>query len=289
MHFELDKILIDEILFHMENQKGQFFLDTQKVQVVSAENTGENDGRFISLPEWSPQNGYRIMERFTVSLKNPVVCHELFAALNKNKGVFRFFKNVLEQYPEIEKMWFRFKEQEMKNEIFAWYNSMREEWGLTPVGFEPEDNVSLIHEDFILREGKEADCEKASALHKLCIEEKKDDAVSAVFEAENPFVFPGDLCFVAESAGGEFSGFICALKNSSSLQIRQLEVKAEYRGMGLGKALLAKFLEKADGQNSVITIDLPAVMEYFSRSLHLEEFKPCSQRFFRKTRNNENL
>jgi len=284
MRFDLDNALTGEILFCMENQDGNFLLDTRENKVISTDNYdgGEDleDERFISIPDWTTNDGYRLMEKFTVNLKNPVVRQKLSAALNGKKKVFRAFKDILEQYHEIEKLWFVFKEKEMKNGISVWYNSLREEWGLAPLGVEPEDNSSLVLEDFVLREGKDSDLENAAALHKLCIDEKKDEPSFDVYERMNPFVFPGGLCFIAESASGEFSGFICAVKDAPSyLQIRLLEVKPEYRGLGLGKALLAKLLEKTQNCGFRITIDLPAGAGYFERSLHLENFKPSVQRF----------
>jgi len=289
MRFELDETLIGEILFCMEDQEGDFLLDTQEGQIVNIDNDDydeeldfDDDERFISLPEWGSHEGYRLMEHFTAGLKNPVARQELSVALNKNRGVFRYFKDVLDQYPEIAKLWFSYKEREMKREVLAWYNALREEWGLEPIGGEPEDTSSLVLEDFVLRDGIEGDREKAEALHKLCVEEYEDKETSAIFESMNPFIFPGDFSIIAETANSEFSGFICAVKDSQShLQIRQLEVKHEYRGMGLAKALLLKFLEKADEKKFTVTIDLPAGTEYFSRALHLEEFKPCVQRFIR--------
>ena len=282
MRFEMDNILTDEILFHMENQDGEFLLDTHEGKIID-KNDNEVDGeRFTALPEWSSSDGYRIMEKFTAGLKNPIARQELSAALNRNKGVFRSFKDTLEQYPEIEKLWFRFKEREMKNVVVNWYNALREEWGLEPLGAEPEDTSSLVLEDFVLKEGNEEEREKARALHKLCVEEREDKETFAIFEALNPFVFPGDFCVIAETANGDFSGFICAVNDSpSALKINALEVKGEYRGMGLAKALLSKLLEKADERKFTVTIDLPAGMEYFARALHLEEFKPCVQRFVR--------
>ena len=152
MRFELDNILTDEILFHMENQDGEFLLDTHEGKIID-KNDNEVDGEcFIALPEWSSSDGYRIMEKFTAGLKNPIARQELSSALNRNKGVFRSFKDTLEQYPEIEKLWFRFKEREMKNIVVNWYNALREEWGLEPIGAEPEDTSSLVLEDFVLRE-----------------------------------------------------------------------------------------------------------------------------------------
>jgi len=283
MRFELDEILTDEILFYMENQEGEFLLDTHEGQIIDINNNDydeepnfNDDERFVPLPEWGSQDGFHLMEHFTAGLKNPVVRHELSLALNKNKGVFRFFKNVIEQYPEVEKLWYKFKEQKMKSVVLSWYNALREEWGLQPIGSEPEDTSSLVLEDFILREGKETDYEKAAALHKLCVEELTCDAFESIDQCD----FSGGFFFTAETSNGDFSGFIYAVKDSC-LQIRQLEVKPEYRGLGIGKALLAKLLEKADEQKFVVTIDLPAGMEHFARALHLEEFKPCIQRFVR--------
>ncbi|MCL2243652.1 MAG: UPF0158 family protein [Treponema sp.] len=269
MRFELDKLLIDEILFFMENQDGDFRLDTQKGQIVDFNNIDfkhqledepdeesdfENDDRYISLPEWGSQDGYRMMEHFAAGLKSPVARHELSLALNNNKGVFRAFKNVIVQYPEIEKMWFKYKENEMKNEVIAWYNSLRETWGLEPVGSEPEDTSSLVLEDFVLREGE------------------------------------SDFSFIAETSDKEYAGAINASLNDSILKINNLEVNPEYRGLGLGKTLLAKLLEKADEKKLTVTIDLPSQSDFFSRSLHLEEFKPCMRRFIReKTEENWQL
>ena len=123
MRFELDNILIDDIIFHMENQDGDFVLDSQAGCVVDLfSNEYEDDPdteseRYIALPYWSSNDGYRLMEKFAGGLKNPVVRQELSNALNRNKGVFRAFRDVLEQYPETEKLWFNYKEREMKNEV----------------------------------------------------------------------------------------------------------------------------------------------------------------------------
>jgi len=284
MQFELDRILTDEILFYMENQNGEFLMDTQEAKVINIDKynlDGEHDyedkNRYIPLPQWDSNDGFRLMEKFVVELKNPVVRHELSAALNTKRGVFRSFKNVLEQYPETEKMWHNFKKRKMKDDVFTWYNALREEWGLEPVGGEPEDISGIILEDFIFREGKESDAPDISALHKICTDEINEFAKTGISETENRLNMLLDICLVAETASGEFCGYIHAVKNKAYLQITRLEVKHEYRGMGIGKTLLAKLLEKAAGQ--VVTFDLPSGCEYFSRTLHIENFKPVMQRF----------
>ena len=253
MRFELDDILTDEILFYMENQDSDFLLDSQEGHVVDIlcneyeEIPDTENGRYITLPEWSSQDGYHLMEKFAAMQKNPVLRQELSAALNRNRGVFRAFKSILEQYPEYEKKWFKFKEQEMKKEIIVWYNSLREEWGLEPIGIEPEDTSSLVLEDFIIKEKE-------------------------------------DFNFTVESSNGELAGTISANINASVLHTNNLDIKSEYRCMGLGKTLLSRLIEKAEKHGLDVTIDLPAEMDFFSRSLYLENFKPYMQRFIRQNK-----
>jgi len=260
MRFELDKTLIDDILFHMENQDGDFLLDIQEGFVINTNNIdsfdeeidySDND-RFISIPDWSSADGYRLMERFTASLKNPVLREELSNALNRNRGVFRAFRDALSQYPESEKQWYSFKDKEMEKEVIAWYNSLREEWGLEPIGSEPEDNTAVVLEDFLINEQLTMNNEKVK------------------------------VSFIAETANGDSAGLISAIIKDSILYIDKLSVETEYRGMGIGKILLAKMLEKADAQGLDVQIDLPAESEFFARALLLEEFKPVMQRFVRK-------
>jgi len=239
---------MDEILFFMENQDGKFALDCNEVCIVEVKNTGD-ENRYIALPQWDSRNGYRLMEKFASSVKNPVVRNELSIALNKNKGVFRAYRDILEQYPETEKMWQQFKKQKMKNEIVCWYNALREEWGLEPVGVEPEDTSSLVLEDFVIR---------------------NDD---------------NEYCFIAESSSSEIIGRIASKREGSILHIDTLEVKMEFRGLGLGKTLLSALLKKADEQKLDLTIELPCDYDYFSRSLYLEEFKPSAVKFTRKALN----
>jgi ribosomal protein S18 acetylase RimI-like enzyme len=274
----------------MENQEGEFLLDTHEGKIVTVqerEEGGEEDDdedyteRFITLPEWDANDGFRLMEKFTVELKNPIVRQELSQALNKGKGVFRSFKNVLEQYPEAEKIWFRFKNQKMKSKITSWYNLLMEECGLEPLGDEPEDISLLVLEDFVIREGKVTDGKKAAELHQICMEEIKEKIGFSLFEDMKNFVFPVDLCYIAENANEDLTGLICAVKDTpKSIRICALEVRPEYRGMGIGKTLLEKLLEHVNNQMSV-TIDLPVGSEFFSHTLHIEKFIPCITKFIR--------
>jgi len=288
MQFELTEELINEIIFFMEDQNGDFCLDTRKGIVISGDddefdydNDDDNDeeGRFISLPDWQPSDGFRLMESFAAGLHNPMVRKHLSAALNRGRGVFRAFKDTISEYPEVEKLWFSYKDREMKREVIRWYNGLREQWGMERIGEEPEDIDDLALEDFRFRNGSAADSEAAEQLHRSCI----DDAENKIVLSAR--VFPGDMCIVAENSGGEFAAYICVAKTESGgLHVNALEVKPEYRGLGLGKTLLGRLLEQADGKNfSRVSIDLPAESETFSRVLSREKFQPIVTRYCRES------
>ena len=282
MRFELDSALIDQILFFMEDHDGEFIIDTQEGFVLSVDDEDydkeADDDRYLSLPEWDSSNGYRMMERFAAGLRNALVREELSSALNYGRGVFRAFKNTLARYPETEKMWYAYKDREMKRAVISWYNSLREQWGLELIGEEPEDISGLALEDFRFRPAAEEDAAFAKELHLACLADFKESGM-----LQGDWIFPGSISFIAETAGGEFSGYICAANEENALRICAVEVKPEYRGLGLGKTLISRLLEQAAAENIVnIIIDLPTGQEHFSRALLRENFKPCVQRYCRR-------
>ena len=312
MQFELTEALIDEILFAMEDQVGEFMLDTVEGVVAGgvdgpdffALNLEENDGegglRYISLPDWDSSNGFRLMEHFAAGLRNPIIREELTSALGLGRGVFRAFKDTLTRYPETEKLWFLYKDKEMKKEIVRWYNGLREEWGFEKIGMEPDETDDLIFEDFRIRPFQKEDVFQAEELHRQCIEEYKNALIAdglgvsldgILNEAQSLRNTPEQLFengMVAESIDGELAGYISWKKSASVIYIHTLEVKAEFRALGLGETLLVKFLEGIDqAEIDQVLLDLPSGMEGFSRVLHRESFKPYITRYWLKLRDRE--
>ena len=278
MQFELTEALLDDILFSMEDQEWEFYIDTQEGVVVNGDEVRDeleedDTNRFIDLPDWDSSSGFRLMERFTASFRNPLIRNELSVALNQGKGVFRAFKNILSKHPEAEKLWFTYKEREMKREVIRWYNGLREEWGLEKIGLEPEETEDLVLEDFRFREFRDDDRIAAADLHRLCTEEAEN--VWPIEEGADE-----TLALTAESGNGDFAGFISADRKGQKLFIRTLEVKPEYRGLGIGKALLGHLLEKIDPSRvSRVFLDLPVEQEGFSRALIREGFGPRVTRY----------
>ena len=279
MQFELTEALLDDILFSMEDQEGEFYIDCREGVVVNWDDyrnelEDDQEDRFINLPEWDSSDGFRLMERFTAAFRNPLIRNELSIALNQGKGVFRAFKNTLSRYAEAEKLWFSFKEKEMKREVIRWYNALREEWGLEKIGLEPEETGDLVLEDFRFREFLDKDRTAAAVLHEYCMEKAVDNDLPREEGAEET------LALTAESGSGEFAGYISAARVDNKLFIHTLEVKEEYRGLGIAKALLSRLLEKIDTSGvSQVFLDLPAEGEGFSRALFREGFTPRITRY----------
>jgi GNAT superfamily N-acetyltransferase len=281
--FELTEALIDDILFSMEDQNGEFYIDAQ-MGVIMGELDFEFEAppidgeRYISLPEWDSSEGFRLMERFAAGLKNPVIRDKLTMALDRGKGVFRAFKDALGLYPEAEQLWFKFKEREMRRVILSWYNGLREEWGLERIGLEPDETGDLVLEDFRFRERREEDYALAAELHRLCLGElhgTADFPEPAGEDGDLPPLASGAPALVAETGGGEFAGHIASSERGGILRITALEVRPEYRGLGIGEALLSRLLEQVEMAGiSRVLLDLPVQAEGFSRVLLRGSFKP---------------
>jgi ribosomal protein S18 acetylase RimI-like enzyme len=307
MQFELTEALVNDILFSMEDQNGEFILDTRDGIVIGElDDTykaafDDETGRFISLPEWNPSEGYRLMEKFAATFRNSVVRKKLSEALDRGRGVFRAFKDTLAVYPEAEQLWFSFKEREMRRIVLDWYNGLREEWGLLRIGGEPEETVDLVREDFQFRSARESDRESVVMLHHLCLDElakaanvslktddrKNDAGRSPAGKKQADFIGAwaerlgqnngGEPVLVAETGAGDFAGYAAAAMKGDTLYITALEVPSEYRGLGIGKALLSKVLESpAAKQAACVAAELPSEAEGFARALFRESFSVFS-------------
>lgn len=266
-------------------------MDSHEGVLVSEEEINEEsadqENRFIALPIWDSSDGYRLMERFAAGFRNPIVRERLTDALNRGKGVFRAFKNVLSVYPESEHLWFTFKEREMRKSILKWYNALREEWGLDRIGVEPEETDDLILEDFKFRKPLPEDAIPAAELHRRCLLDYQDYAekngLTGVLEVsfeDPPRKFPGDFSLIAETGLGDFAAYISSIRKGSVLYITALEVNPEYRGLGLGETLLSRLVGMIDPQSiSTVLVDIPCASEGFSRVLLRENFKPYVYRY----------
>jgi GNAT superfamily N-acetyltransferase len=272
--FELTNALIDDIAFWMEDQGGTIVVNTRTGAVQNLEDESVRwtddtsgdapslddassvDDDFVDIPEWTSADGFGLMESFTASLKNPPARKALSAALNRGKGVFRAFKDALAASPEVEKRWFAYKDNALQNAVRLWYEGLCEESAVSKIGGEPEESDELVAEDF----------------HFVTTGSADDGAI--VIGAKN----------ASEKEAGKLAAFVDAADKTAAdadaFVIKELFVEEEFRGLGLGKALLKRFLDTSG--DKAVAIELPAASEAFSRILLREGFSVVITRYERK-------
>ena len=154
MQFQLSPEITDQIIFAMENQTEKTVFDTEAKETLkeSLLEKPVDSERYVDIPEWNSFSGFQLMEKFVAGLRNPGYRNALRSALSQGRGVFRKFKDVLKENKEIERLWYAFKEKEMKRLVKEWYISLNELWSCEDLDFDLEfleETEDIIIEDFL--------------------------------------------------------------------------------------------------------------------------------------------
>lgn len=291
MKFELTSELTDEIIYAMENQSSSFVFDVVDCVILPESDVDSSDEqRFFKLPEWNSSSGFRLMERFVVSLKNPPMREELRNILKSGQGVFRNFKDVLKANPDIEGLWFSFKEHEMKQVILSWFNDIRELWGLERLGAEPEESSELVHDDFLFR--LKSNDERLESIYEkeLCKEFEDFYGADLGKILSNQWKNTSDLLknefctvVICETISGDPAGFLHAYKGSADstvLVISSLFIIPQFRGLGLGKELLEFLLSKLKNSKiNTVAVSCVSVPDFFKDFLERVGFSKVGSVF----------
>ena len=282
--------IIDEIIFAMENQEKSFVFDTDEGIIVKASDASPSS-RYLDLPEWTSIMGFHLMERFVSSLRNPLFGDVLRECLASGQGVFRKFKNALKERPEMERLWFRYKEREMRAIVSEWFNLYRESIGLGRIAIDEEDTSELVLSDFRVgpptdpREGLLAELSELdrSAFEEMHLEYGRE-IVDLMFDRVRGGAKPKvDDVIVAESPDGLLAGFMWFNENvisdgSRIAWIRQLMVIPDFRGLGIAKALLEHYVvQGAHNDISRIFLELGSEVHDFERILLASGFEETSR------------
>ncbi len=281
MTFPLTEELIDQIIFAMEDQQHRFVVDRETGALLredelpaaeggreaeaeapgearraasgrgrETEEPGALDGvpetrpRYLPIPAWGPTEGFHLMERFVLKLRNPIFAEMLREALSSGQGVFRRFKDMLRKNREIERLWFAFKDKEMRQVVEQWYQTERELAGLERLAAEGEPPLELVASDFAIVRGEARHVEPALKLDQKVVGELQAGPYNR--SDLPPLLDRRSLFLAAELGGGEFAGFVWAVEEGpSSLRLAQLAVRKHFRGIGLGTQLLRRLLLQA--------------------------------------------
>jgi len=287
----LTRELVDQIVFGMENQDQEFYLDLETQTVVpDPPDIEEEAERYVDLPPWSSVDGYNLMERFVGSLRNPIYRERLRKILASGRGVFRQFKQTVSERDDIEKLWFGFKQKEMSAVVAEWANDLRELWGLERQELsDAEETLPLIATDFVISEAQKPDLDRISALDRVAFAENFPEDSQRLVDLlyrhhRRAIPIPDHVeseCLVARTPGEELAAFLWAvLLRDGGLVVPvvvQLFVMPEYRGLGLAKALLREHLVRGHKRGYAETVlNLAGSAFRLEKSLSEEGFVPES-------------
>ncbi|MBT3274318.1 MAG: GNAT family N-acetyltransferase [Spirochaetales bacterium] len=262
MEVKLSHEIIDQIIFGMENQDKfyVFNLSTCEVKTEDAIVDAQNGEVFISLPEWNSSKGFQLMEKFVANLRNPVYREILRDSLSSGKGVFRKFKNALKEREDIERLWFQYKEREMREYVIEWFYLVKEAQKLESVEVEGDDETTeLVLSDFLLVYPEEIDWSTYLRLDREAFAgnhlEIPEPVITALYEEYARQLYaPSSGILRAEAPDGELAGFLWYRDGKTGDKtdnapgygrIIQLLITPEYRGLGLARTLIDRYLEDA--------------------------------------------
>jgi ribosomal protein S18 acetylase RimI-like enzyme len=283
-NIELSKELLDQVIFGMENQDQIFFLDLDHLKVFSSSELEamEPGGDLVEIPEWRSVDGYNLMERFVAELKNPLVKLELQQILSSGRGVFRQFKNCLKEHREVEKLWFFYKDRQMKQLVLDWFNGVRESRGLEALKPEIFEGEDLVLSDFTIRQVEdEAVLQTVKYLDRRVFAEIfpdpeeaaywysfRRDHIPGVDELDN-----GSYVLGVFQPDGEICGFLWILhdeitESRSLAHILQIYVEARYRGLGIATTLIDRYLDIIKAEDiEIVTLENWSGSSYLSDML----------------------
>ncbi|MBN1241825.1 MAG: GNAT family N-acetyltransferase [Spirochaetales bacterium] len=304
--FELSDAVVEEVIFGMENQNCDSWIDLEtgsRIERPCEAEEGEDGADSgpeastmarVRVPQWSSQDGFKLMEDFSRTVYDAVTRGELLAALARGRGVFRAFKNVLDSRPDIEKRWYEHKHKAMRRVIVAWYDDLRELQGLERLGPEPDDLDDLIAEDFVLREGGRSLWVDLQPVFRASLVEALERFPEAVVEYEYTRL-EGEIAsgpdeglrvLVAEAVPGDAAGVAVMrtlfVADRSFGKVVYLYVKPERRRLGLGRRLIETARERfAECSVHHVIVDMPFLGDEFGEALGAVGYRSFGARWIK--------
>ncbi|MBQ3825008.1 MAG: GNAT family N-acetyltransferase [Spirochaetaceae bacterium] len=260
MTFDLNDELLQKILFAMENQTEKSAINASTLTVERFDQTPDED-TFFALPTWTSADGFSLLEEFAFNLHNPIVAAELKNVLRSGRGVFRNFKSVIKQYPEIERKWHFFKNKKMIAHVQKWYNTLRESWGLELLDNEIDDTEDLLLSDFVFQPyNSQKDRELVfQAIKTLSASAQYDnDAIQCAISDINIHHFEygkhkTEIGILCKSISNEFAGCVigvpCPEDSKTVFYVTAFFVQNQFRGLGIAKELLEQFFTMLQTKN----------------------------------------
>jgi GNAT superfamily N-acetyltransferase len=245
--FDLTEKAVEQIVFAMEDQERETVVDLETGEVLPA--AGLEGERYVTPPAWSSREGFKLMEDFLTSVRQPSVRRELSTALGRGRGVFKAFKAALAQREELERSFRDFKIKAMRRTIAIWYDDAREARGLERLGPEPEETNELLASDLAIRtvglaEARDSLDSLVDEVEEECLEYLPEPLATFEIDRLREELESGGSAVAAIADDGEGGALGAALAFRDSLGERAMGrivfvyVRRDFRRMGLGAALL---------------------------------------------------
>jgi len=140
--FQLTDAVLERIIFAMENQSDEMFIDLETGDCINAAGPSE---RYVRPPDWDSRRGFAILEAFAATVTSPPELKvSLNAALRRGKGVFKAFRQALSADETLFQRFQDFKLRAMRPVVEAWLESLLEEQKLEKLKEEPEDIGDIL-------------------------------------------------------------------------------------------------------------------------------------------------
>jgi GNAT superfamily N-acetyltransferase len=275
--FELNDAIIDAIIFAMEDQDSRRVIDLENGEVDALGSNQHPEGA-VPPPAWSSRDGYRLMEEFLRSVRSPGARHELGAALNRGRGVFKAFKEALAAFPDAERAFHDYKLKMMRAEIRRWYDDLREARGLERLGLEPEETEDLIADDFGISTGSAAEARDCVLdLAAMALDEALEVLPEVLAEREGEVLekaLAGEdwiASWIEDGENGAIAAAAAAREHAAGRSFGRIffvYVTPEFRRQGMARSLLDALIAafKAEGV-SLVSMDAPFLTQDFSAAL----------------------
>ena len=258
MTFTLTDSLLNEIQSALENQEKQFLVDAAQNKLIEkTEGLKGDDEFFYDLPQWDSAAGFKLREEFVTHLNSPLAHEALQEVLHSGRGVFKNFRNVIKDYPEVEKKWHIYKNKNLMCYINNWYNNLREVWGLEKLDYVSESDDNLIHDDFSFTAyNPDVNKKELILFVNAAFKERNDnldeELLQALYEIWleqfNLAQAKDELGFVCRSFSNDFAGCITvsyvSKKQEQVMILTSLFVPEAFRGLGIGTELISMCLSK---------------------------------------------
>jgi hypothetical protein len=153
-------LITDEIRWYLEDSPERELPDWQQEMLQQARQIEEGYGiRYHQVPEQDSYESYRDMERFIPTVRDQHLQDRLWRAI-QGRGAFRYFKDVLYDYPDERERWFAFSDRRVYERMMAWLESK----GIEPTNPREPPVVSAV-------EGAQASEPEVSSLAKTFLED----------------------------------------------------------------------------------------------------------------------